>query len=177
MWFKRLPPACGGTAQRKIFHLANWSQLIHPGPSSSRSSFFMEASQLYAKTLTHYSTNPLTTGSDYDPLLLLLALAGDVHPNTGTPRYSCSVCFKNVTSQGTSYMCTRFSHWVHSRCSGLRNAADYRRANGWISTACMTRRQPRAPSPKPSPAHTPTMSDKTFNYSGMPMVSETNRRN
>ena len=27
-------------AQRKIFHLANRSQLIHPGPSSSRSSFF-----------------------------------------------------------------------------------------------------------------------------------------
>ena len=37
--FQRLPPARGGTAQRKIFHLANWSQHIHPGPSSSRSSF------------------------------------------------------------------------------------------------------------------------------------------
>ena len=32
-------------------------------------------------TLTHYSTEQLTTGSDFDPLLLLLALAGDVHPN------------------------------------------------------------------------------------------------
>ena len=30
-WFQRLPPARGGTAQRKIFHLANWSQLIHFG--------------------------------------------------------------------------------------------------------------------------------------------------
>ena len=38
--FQRLPPARGGTAQRKIFHLANRSQLIHPGPSSSRSMFF-----------------------------------------------------------------------------------------------------------------------------------------
>ena len=37
---QRLPPARGGTAQRKIFHLANRSQLIHPRPSSSRSSFF-----------------------------------------------------------------------------------------------------------------------------------------
>ena len=98
----------------------------------------MESIQLYAATLTHYSTEPLTTGPDYDPLLLLLALAGDVHPNPGPSRYPCSVCFKNVTSQGTSYLCTRCSHWVHSRCSGLRNAADYRKANGWICTACMT---------------------------------------
>ena len=122
----------------------------------------MESSQLYAATLTHYSTEPLTTGPDYDPLLLLLALAGDVHPNPGPSRYPCSVCFKNVTSQGTSYLCTRCSHWVHSRCSGLRNAADYRKANGWICTACMTPPRPRTPSPPPSPAHMPTMSDKTF---------------
>ena len=119
----------------------------------------MESSQLYAATLTHYSTEPLTTGPDYDPLLLLLALAGDVHPNPGPSRYPCSVCFKNVTSQGTSYLCTRCSHWVHSRCSGLRNAADYRKANGWICTACMTPPRPRTPSPPPSPAHMPTMSD------------------
>ena len=161
--FQRLPPARGGTAQRKIFHLANWSQHIHPGPSSSRSRFFMESSQLYAATLTHFSTEPLTTGPDYDPLLLLLALAGDVHPNPGPSTYPCSVCFRNVTSQGSSYLCTRCSHWVHSRCSSLRNAADYRKANGWICTACMTPPQPHAPSPPPSPAHTPTMSDKTFN--------------
>ena len=49
--------------------------------------FFMESSQLYAATLTHYSTEPLTTGPDYDPLLLLLALAGNVHPNPGPSRY------------------------------------------------------------------------------------------
>ena len=34
----------------------------------------MESSQSCAATLTHYSTDPLTTGPDYDPLLLLLAL-------------------------------------------------------------------------------------------------------
>ena len=123
----------------------------------------MESSQLYAATLTHYSTEQLTTGPDYDPLLLLLALAGDVHPNHGPSSYPCSVCFKNVTSQGTSYLCTRCSHWVHSRCSGLRKATDYRKANGWICTACITPPRPRAPSPPPSPAHTPTMSDKSFN--------------
>ena len=113
-------------------------------------SFFMESSLLYAATLTHYSTEPLTTGPNYDPLLLLLALAGDVRPNPGPSRYPCSVCFKNVTSQGTSYLCTRCSHWVHSRCSGLRNAADYRKTNGCICTACMT--PPRLPKPPPSPA-------------------------
>ena len=76
------------------------------------------------------------------------------HP--GPSRYPCSICFKNVTSQGTSYLCTRCSHWVDSKCSGLRNAADYCKAN-----ACITPPQPRAPSPPHSPAH--TMSDKTFN--------------
>ena len=47
----------------------------------------MESTQLCAATLTHYSTEPLTTGPDYDPLLLLLALAGHVHPNLGPSRY------------------------------------------------------------------------------------------
>ena len=76
-----------------------------------------------------------------------------MHPNPGPSKYPCSVCFKNVTSQGTSYLCTRCSHWVHSRCSVLRNTADYRRANGWICTACMTLSQSRSPSPPHSSAH------------------------
>ena len=119
----------------------------HPSRTVVKSiEVFMELSQLYAATLIHYLIEPRTTGPDYVPLLLLLALAIDVHPNPGPSRYPCSVCFKNITSQGTSYLCTRCSHWVHSRCSGLRNAADYRKANGWICTP-----------------HTPTMSDRTFN--------------
>ena len=53
--------------------------------------FFMESSQLYAATLTHYSTEPLTTGPVYDPLLLRLALAGHVHQNRQcTPARSAS---------------------------------------------------------------------------------------
>ena len=119
--------------------------------------FLMESRQLYAETLTHYSTEPLTTGPVYDPPLLQLALAGDVHLNAGPAGYPCSVCFKNVTSQGPSYLCTRCSHWVHSRSPGLRNTADSRKANGWICTACVTPQQPRASRPPP------TMSDKTFN--------------
>ena len=89
---------------------------------------------LVSRVLFQNSTEPLTPGPDYDPLLLLLALAGDVHPNPGPSRYPCSVCFKNVTSQGTSYLCT-----------------------------CMTPPQSRAPPPPPTPAHRPTISDKTFN--------------
>ena len=114
-------------------------------------------------TLTHYSTEPLITGPDYDPLLRMLSLAGDVHPNPGPPRYPCSVCLKNVTRQGTSYRCTRYSLWVHSRCSGLRKVADYHTTNGWNSADCMTPPHPRVPSPPPSSARTPFMSYNTFN--------------
>ena len=53
------------------------------------SKFFMESSQLYAATLTHYSTEPLTTGPDYDPLLLLLALSR-TQDRQGTPAWSAS---------------------------------------------------------------------------------------
>ena len=119
-----------------------------------------------AATPTHYSTEPLTTGPDYDPLLRLLSLVSDVYPNPGPPRYPCSGCFKNVTSQDTSYLCTRCSHWVHSRCSGLRNFVDYRRANSRICTTCGTPTQPHALSP-PCQTRRPTY------YSGTPMVSET----
>ena len=52
-WFQRLPPARGGTAQRKILHLANWSQLIHPGPASSMTKFFLVSSQSCVSTLPH----------------------------------------------------------------------------------------------------------------------------
>ena len=80
------------------------SQLIHPGPSSCQSS------QLYAATLTHYSTEPLTTGPDYDQLLLLLALASDVHPNPWPSRYPSSVCFKNVKVPATCVQDARIGY-------------------------------------------------------------------
>ena len=54
--FQRLPPARGGTAQKNIIHLANWSQLIHPGPASSLTKFFLVSSQSCVSTLTHYSS-------------------------------------------------------------------------------------------------------------------------
>ena len=56
---QRLPPARGGTAQKKIIHLANWSQLIHPGPASSLTKVFLVSSQSCVSTLTHYSSELL----------------------------------------------------------------------------------------------------------------------
>ena len=68
---QRLPPARGGTAQKKIIHLANWSQLIHPGPASSLTKFFLVSSKSCvnadslliraAATSTSGTLNDLTT--------------------------------------------------------------------------------------------------------------------
>ena len=121
-------PACTWWNRPEEDFSSGKSESTHPSRTILKSiEIFIELSQLDAATLTHYSTEPLTTGPDYDLLLLLLA---HVHPNPGPSRYPCSVCFKNVTSQGTSYRCTRCSHWVHSKCSGLRNAVDYHKSNG-----------------------------------------------
>ena len=50
--------------------------------------FFIASSQSCMAMLTHYLTEPLTTGPEFDPLLLLIiAIAGDVQPNPGSPRY------------------------------------------------------------------------------------------
>ena len=79
-------------------------------------------------------------------------LSGGVHQNSGsTTKYPCSVCTRNVTSCGVSYMCNRFSGWVHSKCygwvhskcsgwvhskwSGFQNAAEYRRLKNWVYAA------------------------------------------
>ena len=60
-----LPPARSGTAQKKILHLANWSQLIHPGPASSRPKLFAEsvvggnADSLFNRADTTFTTGTL----------------------------------------------------------------------------------------------------------------------
>ena len=70
--FQRLPPARGGTAQKMIIHLANWSQLIHPGPASSLTKFFFGVESVMrvnadslliraAATSTSGTLNDLTT--------------------------------------------------------------------------------------------------------------------
>ena len=92
-WFQRLPPARGGTAQKKIIHLANWSQLIHPGPASSLTKFFFGVESVMrvnadslliraAATSTSGTLNDLTTD-------LIMAnnnnSVGERTPPCGTP--------------------------------------------------------------------------------------------
>ena len=35
-----------------------------------------------------------------------------------------------------SYLCNRCSGWVHSKCSGLHNTAEYRRIKDWVFSSC-----------------------------------------
>ena len=50
-----------------------------------------------------------------------------------------------------SYMCNRCSGWVHLKCSGLQNAAGYRRIKKWT---CSSPHTPPIPQPLPSPITT-----------------------
>ena len=82
-----------------------------------------------------------------------------MHQNPVPPtKYPCSVCTRNVTSRGVSYMYNRCSGWVHSKCSGLQNAAEYRRIKNWACSSCSSLPTPPIPQPLPSPI-TPKTSD------------------
>ena len=70
------------------------------------------------------------------------------------PCYQVSMCTSNVTSRGVSYMCNRCSGWVHSKCSGLQNAAEYRRIKNWACISCSSPPTPQIPKPLPSPITT-----------------------
>ena len=107
-------------------------------------------------------TGPYTT-----PLLFM---AGDIHPNPGhTPKYPCPVCARDVTSRGVSYRCTRCTGWVHAKCSGHLNAAQYRRNKDWPCDPCSASKTQQSTPPPPSPSPTPAPSaeqisdDSTFN--------------
>ncbi len=108
---------------------------------------------------------PLRT--PYSPRLRLsLLLSGDVHPNPGpAPLYPCSVCTRNVTSRGTSYKCHNCANWVHAKCSGLPNAAAYRRTADWACSACNPAPPPRPQQPPTPPTVNvaPTDNDNSFN--------------
>ena len=51
-------------------------------------------------------------------------------------------------------MCNRCSGWVHSKCSGLQNAAEYRRIKNWVCISCSSPPTLQIPKPLPSPTTT-----------------------
>ena len=98
--------------------------------------------------------------------LKLLQMSGDVHPNPGpATKYPCPVCTRNVTSSGVSYKCTKCYGWVHAKCSGILNAAQYR--SDWTCDAWSVPQSQQSPPPTRSPApDRPTKhisDDSTFN--------------
>ena len=77
----------------------------------------------------------------------------------------CPVCTCNVTSRGIGYRCTKCSGWVHAKCSGILNAAQYRRKSDWTCDAGSAPQSQQSPPPTRSPAP-PTKQisdDSTFN--------------
>ena len=101
-------------------------QVIRPGncchfiPSTRFFDSFLDPSQIAAAKLTHYSTKPHRPSDSSRPRQRLL-LSGDVHQIPGhATKYPCSVCTRNVTSRGVSYMCIRCSDLVNSKCSHLQ---------------------------------------------------------
>ena len=97
-------------------------------------------------------------------------MAVDIHPNPWpTAKYPCPVCARDVTSRGVRYWCTRCTGWVHAKCSGLLNAAQYRRNKDWTCypfSASKTQKpttSPPSPSPTPAPSADQISDNSTFN--------------
>ena len=121
---------------------------------------FPDPSQFAASKLTHYSSKPQRP-SDSSRSWQRILLSGDVHPNPGpTTKYPCPVCARNVTGRGVSYLCNRCSGWVHSKCSGLQNAAEYRRIKDWVCSSCNS--PPTLPKLQPPPIPTQAVDENSF---------------
>ena len=87
---------------------------------------------------------------------LSLLLVGYIHPNRGpATQYPCAVCTSNVTSRGVSFKCNQCFGWVHLKCSGLQNAAQYRRTKDWACSSCNS-------SPAQPPPPTTAINDEYF---------------
>ena len=128
------------------------------------------------------TTKPLRPRRDRT-LLLVLSIGGDIHPNlVHTAKYPCPVCARDIiTSRGVSYRCTR---WVHAICSGLLNAAQYRRNKDWTCDPCSASKThqstlPLLP-PTPTLLHLPNklvIAARSTFYSSTLIESETNWQN
>ena len=130
----------------QVIETCKFCQLIPPNRFLDG---FPDPSQFAAAKLTHYSSKPQRL-TDSSRSWLRILLSGDVHPNPGlTTKYPCPVCERNVTGRGVSYLCNRCSGWVHSKCSGLQNAAEYRRIKNWVCSSCSSPHT--LPEPQPLP--------------------------
>ena len=153
--FQIQQPTSGGTVRSSDLH--NCCHLI---PSNRFLDNFPDPSQFAAAKLTHCSTMPHRPSDSSRPRHCLL-LSGDVHQNPGpSTKYPCSVCTSNVTSREVSHMCYCCFGWVHSKCSGLQNAVEYRRIKNWACDSCSSR--PTPPTPLPSPITTKASDGEPF---------------
>ena len=93
-------------------------------------------------------------------------MSADVHPNPGpATKYTSPVCTRNVTSRGVSYKCNICYGWVHAKCAGILNAAQYRRKSDWTCDACLAPQSQQSPPPtrSPTPPTEQISYDSTFN--------------
>ena len=104
-------------------------------PSNHFLNGFPDPSQFTMARRTHYSTMQHRPLDSSRPRQCLLP-SGGVHQNPGpATKYPSSVCTSNVTSRGVNYMCNHCSGWVHSKCSGLQNAAEYHQIKNWACSS------------------------------------------
>ena len=78
--------------------------------------------------------------------------------------YHCPVCARDVISRGVSYRCTKCSGWVHAKCSGFFNAAQYRKNKDWTCHPCSVSKTQHSTPPPPSPPPTPAPSADQISY-------------
>ena len=61
---------------------------------------------------------------------------------------------------GVSYLCNRCSWMGNSKCSGLQNAAEYRRIKDWVCSSCNS--PPTLPKLQPPPLPTQAVDENSF---------------
>ena len=65
--------------------------------------------------------------------------------------------------QSYKYLCHSCSGWVHSKCSDLKDARQYKRTKDWACQTCSSTPAPPPTQPPPAPTTTSKPKDDTFN--------------
>ena len=138
----------------------------------------MELSQSCAATLTHYSTESLTTGPDFDILLPLIALVGVVHPNPGQPRYPARSASSTLLAKvlATCVQCAHIGYIQNVLVfETLRIIVEP--MTGSIPPVRRHHSHAHLPYRLGPPTFPPCQTRRSTYFSGTPMSSVTNRRN